>query len=40
MIEKEIQWEDHICKKMNIEKDELFKMLNKACISSLELISL
>lgn len=39
MIEKEIQWEDHICEKMNIEKEELFKMLNKACISSLELIN-
>lgn len=39
MIEKEIQWEDHICEKMNIEKEKLFKMLNKACISSLELIN-
>jgi DNA-binding MarR family transcriptional regulator len=37
IIEKEIQWENHICEKMNIEKEKLFKILNKACISSLEL---
>lgn len=38
IIEKEIQWENYICEKMNIEKEELFKILNKACINSLELI--
>lgn len=38
IIEKEIQWENYICEKMNIEKEKLFKILNKACISSLELI--
>ncbi|WP_409200463.1 MarR family winged helix-turn-helix transcriptional regulator [Methanobrevibacter sp. DSM 116169] len=39
MIEKEIQWENHVCDKMDIEKENLFKILNKACISSLELIN-
>lgn len=38
IIEKEIHWENYICEKMNIEKEELFKILNKACISSLELL--
>lgn len=38
IIEKEIHWENHICEKMNIEKEKLFKTLNNACISSLELI--
>jgi len=38
IIEKEIEWEDYICEKINIEKEELFEILNKACISSLELI--
>ncbi|MDL2246002.1 MarR family winged helix-turn-helix transcriptional regulator [Methanobrevibacter sp. OttesenSCG-928-K11] len=38
IIEKEIHWEDYICEKMKIEKEELFQMLNKACIGSTELI--
>ncbi|MDR1721678.1 MAG: MarR family transcriptional regulator [Methanobrevibacter sp.] len=38
IIEKEIQWENHICDKLDIGKDKLFKILNKACTSSLELI--
>lgn len=38
IIEKEIQWENYICETMNIEKEKLFKILNKACISSLELL--
>jgi DNA-binding MarR family transcriptional regulator len=38
IIEKEIQWENYICEQMDIKKEELFKILNKACISSLELI--
>jgi DNA-binding MarR family transcriptional regulator len=38
IIEKEIQWENYICQKMNIEKEKLFKILNNACISSLELL--
>jgi hypothetical protein len=38
MIEKEIQWENHICEKMNIEKEKLFEILNNACTVSLELI--
>ncbi|KZX17050.1 MarR family winged helix-turn-helix transcriptional regulator [Methanobrevibacter filiformis] len=38
IIEKEIQWENYICEKMNIEKEKLFKILNKACIGSLDLI--
>lgn len=39
MIEKEIQWENHICESMNIDKKKLFKILNKACNSSLNLIN-
>lgn len=38
IIEKEIQWENHICKEMDIEKEKLFEILNKACVSCLELI--
>ena len=38
IIKKEIQWENYICEEMGIEKEKLFKILNKACISSLELI--
>lgn len=38
IIKREIQWEHHICEEMNIEKEKLFEILNKACISSLELI--
>ncbi len=38
IIEKEIQWEDHICRQTSVEKEKLFKILNKACTSSLELI--
>ena len=38
IIEKETLWENYICERMNIEKEKLFKILNNACISSLELI--
>lgn len=38
IIEKEIKWENYICEKMQIEKEELFQMLNNACMGSLELI--
>lgn len=39
IIEKEIQWENYICENMDIEKEKFFKILNKSCISSLELIN-
>ncbi|MBZ9571424.1 MarR family transcriptional regulator [Methanobrevibacter sp. TMH8] len=38
IIEKEIQWENYICENSDIEKEKLFKILNKACISSLKLL--
>ncbi|RBQ22244.1 Transcriptional regulator SlyA [Candidatus Methanobinarius endosymbioticus] len=38
IIEKEIQWEDYICKEMDIEKEKFFEILDNACISSLKLI--
>lgn len=38
IIEKEVQWENYICRQMNIEKEKLFTLLNKACVSSLDLI--
>lgn len=38
IIKKEIQWENYICEKTGVEKEKLFKILNKACISSLELL--
>jgi hypothetical protein len=39
LIEKEIQWENYICEKMDIEKEKLFEILSNTCISSLELIT-
>ncbi|MDR0911716.1 MAG: MarR family transcriptional regulator [Methanobrevibacter sp.] len=38
LIEKEIQWENYICENIDIKKEELFKILNIACINSLNLI--
>ncbi|MGL4669942.1 MAG: MarR family winged helix-turn-helix transcriptional regulator [Methanobacteriaceae archaeon] len=39
IIKKEIQWENYICESMDIEKEKLFKILNKTCISSLKLLN-
>lgn len=37
IIEKERYWEDSICQKMDIKKEKLFKILNKACMGSIDL---
>jgi len=38
LIEKEVQWENYICQRMEIEKEKFFKIVNEARIGSLELI--
>lgn len=35
LIEKELEWEDNLCSEVNMDRDELFKLLKKLSISAL-----
>jgi hypothetical protein len=39
IIKNKSNKKNYICERMGIKKEKLFKILNKACISSLELIT-